>query len=282
MAAAASNFLPGNAIPPPPLPTPTPLCSAINQVVDNQYWIILTLGNSIHGTQSIRDILTKFNVTTTNGKLFHSWVDTAKQNKKLKNIPDFVWKKLLGTCAKGCRRPCNRETNIDDLDITSLVSIYNNAEHIIPSNILSQAVIMSIKKKYEKPVKSIQGNRNKLAHYSFKKNMSKPEFDDQWIEIRDTLVAMSYDQSKMTEFYALETCSFDSNLKQIVMAFNDTMQVLENDKCNKSEFESFKLIVRSLITKCRINDIKIKVDLECIIGAFASFFILLICINLSK
>jgi len=274
MAAAATNSPPGNAIPPP-------LCSPINQVVDNQYWILLTLGHNIHGTQSMKDMLIIKLLVTTNGKLFHSWVATAKPNKNCKTIPKFVWERLLGSCVEGCTHPCNRETNIDELDITSLINIYNYAEHIIPSNILLQANIINLKMKYKDPVESIRKTRNELAHHSLKKNMSKREFHDRWNKIRNTLGAMDYDKSKIIEFNSLETCSLDPHRKQISMSFIDTMNVLEVEKCDRSELESFISIVYSHIKKCQLNDTEIK-DLKCNLGIFATFFILLICINLSK
>jgi len=221
-------------------PTSTPP----HQITDDENWMRLSLVIRKHGTQSIRDMLVIILYVPTDGKLFHSWVATAKLNRKCKIIPCFVWRMLLGSCKDGCIHPCNRETNMDDLDITTLIQIYNHAEYIIPPYILPRADIINLKLKYEIPVKSILTTRNELAHYSFKK-MSEPEFDDQWIKIRDALVAMGY--NKITLVDGLKTDSLDPEFNNTVRILSDNIQILENEKCDKKEFENLKLIVDSLI-----------------------------------
>lgn len=244
----------------PPLPPP---CPASNQVANSQNWIRLSLGINIHGTQSMRDMLVIILHVPTNGKLFHSCLDTAKKSKKC-NIQPFVWKNLLGACVDGCTRPCNGETNIDDLDITSLISIYNNAEFIIQSYVLSQGDIINIKLIYKEPVESIKKNRNELAHYSFKKSMTNHKFKFRWITFRMTLVKMGY--TKLILFDELKTCFLDPYFEEKVKSFIDTLKVLEEEKCEKSELESFKSVVTLHITKCHNSNIKFKEELAFITG----------------
>lgn len=131
----------------------------------------------MHGIQSVRDVLQNDLKLLNDGKLIHSWLATAKQKKKC-NIQGFVWKNLLGECKEGLTHPCNKETNLYGLDITSLINIFNNVEHIVPCHILSQADINNLKMKYKDPIEAIKSTRNDLAHYPFVKGMPKPEFDD--------------------------------------------------------------------------------------------------------
>jgi len=145
----------------------SPLWTPPHQITDDENLMRLALVIGKHGTQSIRDMLVIILYVPTDGKLFHSWVATAKLNKQCKSIPNFAWRMLLGSCKEGCIHPCNRETNMDDLDITTLIQIYNHAEHIIPPYILPRADIINLRLKYEIPVipvKLILTTRNELAH----------------------------------------------------------------------------------------------------------------------
>ena len=126
---------------------------------------------------------------------------------------------------------------------------YNNAQHIIPSHVLSQIDIQSLKTKYEVLIDSIKNTRNYLAHYSFKKAMPKPEFDARWIIIRNTLVAMGYNQIKL--FDDLENQSLDPYLDSKVQVIVDTFKVLDDDKCNKKDFEDLKTMVLSLLKEVK-------------------------------
>ena len=262
--AASGNFLnpaPAPALTPVPVlvPVPAPAPVSSSQVSDNQYWIRLSLGNNLHGTQSVRDILIKDFHIPNDGRLLHSWLATAKLNKKC-CIQRFVWVHLLGPCNGGCTQTCNKETNLDDLDMTSLNSMYNNAEHIIPPHVLSQIDIQNLKTKYQPHIDSIKATRNDLAHYSFNKTMPKPEFDDRWIKIRNTLVPMGYNQIKL--FDDLENCSLDPHLEKQVKVIVDTFNVLVDDKCNKNDFNAFKLLISSKIKQCEKSNIQNKTDLS--------------------
>jgi len=86
--------------------------------------------------------------------------------------------------------------------------------------------------------------------------MSEPEFDDQWIKIRDALVAMGY--NKITLVDGLKTDSLDPEFNNTVRILSDNIQILENEKCDKKEFENLKLIVDSLIQ----TNAKNKVEFE--------------------
>jgi len=221
----------------------TPTISSI-QVADNQYWIRLSLGNIIHGAQATRDLLIKNFKLPKDKRRLHSLLAVAKTNNKC-HIKPYVWANLLGQCKKGCAQQCNEEVNLDDLDITSLVNIYNNVEHIIPSDILSQSDIKKLKMEYKDPVNALTNERNIVAHDTLKISMLEDEFDQRWLQIRSSLAAMGY--SKLHHFDDLKTCSLDPYLEKKIMVMYQTIEILQHKtEHNKSDLDALKTIVSSL------------------------------------
>ena len=210
--------------------------TASAQVIeDNQNWMRLSLASNLHAAHSMKDVMHNNFKCTKNKQVFHSWIATANKNKKCKNIQKFVWEMLLGNCFGGCSPSCNGETDLDSLDVTSLRNIYDNLEHIIPSNVMSQNVLLQLKEQFTVHVESISVNRNGLAHYPLKKKMTTEDFETRWDSIRKALVGIGY--TNLKDFDDLKTCSLDPQ-KQ-VKAINDALQFLKNEKSdNASSLEA--------------------------------------------
>ena len=172
-------------------------------------WFRLSLGNNKHGAQAMRDLLIKDFKIQKDGKLLHSWIEKALR-KRSNIFPPYVLKNLLGQCQKGCNRPCNEETYLENLDITSLAGIFNKAEIIIPSDVLSADEIKKLKEKYQKHVNSLTAERNNLAHDTYKEKIQNNEFETRWTKIRNTLKGMDYDE--IQSFDDLKSCPLDSNV----------------------------------------------------------------------
>jgi len=86
--------------------------------------------------------------------------------------------------------------------------------------------------------------------------MSEPEFDDQWIKIRDALVAMDY--NKITLVDGLKTDSLDPEFNNTVRILFDNIQILKNEKCDKKELENLALKVDSFIQTNAKNNVELK------------------------
>ena len=219
--------------------------SAEECVKRSENWMRLTLATNICGTESIQEMMGNEFQCITNKKKFHSWLATAKKNEQEKkkkkkclvNIDKCVWPKILGDCVDGCPPSCNGETDISKLDITSLRSIYVNLKHIIPSGVMSQNYILQSKSQFNVHVECVRSNRNYLAHYSLKMSMPKKVFKRIWISIRNALYGMGY--TKIKKFDDLKTCFLYQHLREQVKAIKDTLDILENEKCDESALTTF-------------------------------------------
>ena len=197
-------------------------------VQTNEHWMRLSLANIEHGTQAIKDLLNKELGYPTESVL-HSWFTQAKRNRKCK-IPNYIWDVLLGQCSKGCPPNCTEKTNLDDLDVASLINVFNNLEHIVPSFVLPIKDIQNLKLTYGAYFDLIRHSRNHLAHYSSKKNMSNQEFNAQWNHIERSLIGLNYGQ--IQRFYALKTCSLDPLIESKLMVIMDTLKYLDEERLN--------------------------------------------------
>ena len=199
-------------------------------VQTNEHWMRLSLANIEHGTQAIKDLLNKELGYPTESVL-HSWFTQAKRNRKCK-IPNYIWDVLLGQCSKGCPPNCTGKTNLDDLDVASLINVFNNLEHIVPSFVLPIKDIQNLKLTYGAYFDLIRHSRNHLAHYSSKKNknMSNQEFNAQWNDIETSLIGLNYGQ--IQRFHALKTCSLDPLIESKLMVIMDTLKYLDEERRN--------------------------------------------------
>ena len=182
---------------PPTIAGATSSSSSANaQVADSENWMRLSLANNLHGTESMKEVLENDFKVTINGRDFHLWISNARKKRNCK-MQNFVWENLLGACTGGCPSGCNAQTDLSGLDVTSLHGIFSNLEHIIPSSVLSQHDIRTMKLKYKVHFESIKVARNYSAHYSLKSSMPNNDFQREWNRIRNALVAMKYTKIKM-------------------------------------------------------------------------------------
>jgi len=224
--------------------------TASTQVKDNQNWMRLSLSINLHGTEGMKQLM--HNIFKDKNEL-HLWLASARKYKKC-NLPPHVWEKLLGACNGGCPPNCVGETDLEQLDITALHSIFRNLEHIIPPTAMSKNDILLLKQQFEVHVKSIQNNRNSLAHHSLKTSLSNGDFKIRWILIRNALYGIGY--KKIKQFDDLKTCSLDAfNLKDEVMVIKDTLEILKEENCKQSvAFKSLEQLIDIKIQECKNQD----------------------------
>jgi len=184
----------------------TPSTQSSIQVEDRANWMRLSVANSIHGVEAIRELLSSLSKYFKDKKKLHLWLSNHRMRSRV-HFPRFVWEILLGACKNGCPLDCNGETDLDQLPIVALNNIFKYLEHIIPSTVMSQNDILVFKEFKQFFVNTITENRNYLAHYPLKIGMPDSDFDKRWMSIRKALIGMDY--SKLPQFDNLRTCSLD-------------------------------------------------------------------------